>query len=365
MTTSSIEHQNFIDWMKAMGMFLIVAGHVIGDPFSPFNQIAQPAYTKQLGVAFFVFVVGWGLANVRKPTLQTVYNRLFAIYFWGVFFALFFSGVFYVTEGSLQLSNYLPFFFGANLLFNNFPANPTTWYIGTYIHIVLIWFCWIRHVQITKRVLVISFVIENLVRVSFLLADQAFIAYMLFPNWLTVFLLGMYLHCETDKPSMKMAAFVASIWVCVAVAWVYIMGLLDFGEAFPIRDIEIQQPWASLLQSSLMSIVYLLSTWLFFQFARCVYAGRFIRFLARNTLVNFIIHLPIIFALTTVWSLWLGDFQPIERKIILIIMIYLGCSMVSELLYRVIPYESLRQPIWLTLRPAFVKLRLVSDRPSP
>ena len=71
-------------------MFLIVYGHVVGDPFNPFNQITQPAYTKQLGVAFFVFITGWSLANDNRNGLRVVFNRLFAIYFYGILFALLF-----------------------------------------------------------------------------------------------------------------------------------------------------------------------------------------------------------------------------------------------------------------------------------
>ena len=48
------------------GKLLIVFGHVIGDPQNPYNLVTQPAYTKQVGVALFVFITGWGLANNKQ-----------------------------------------------------------------------------------------------------------------------------------------------------------------------------------------------------------------------------------------------------------------------------------------------------------
>jgi peptidoglycan/LPS O-acetylase OafA/YrhL len=48
---------DYIDWLKAVGIFLIVFGHYFGEPY---NQFTQPIYPKQLGVDFFVFMMGWG-----------------------------------------------------------------------------------------------------------------------------------------------------------------------------------------------------------------------------------------------------------------------------------------------------------------
>ncbi|WP_343074996.1 acyltransferase family protein [sulfur-oxidizing endosymbiont of Gigantopelta aegis] len=68
--TPPVKHQHFVDWMKALGMFLIVYGHVVGNPLNIFNLISQPVYTKQIGVAFFVFITGWSLANESKKGLR-------------------------------------------------------------------------------------------------------------------------------------------------------------------------------------------------------------------------------------------------------------------------------------------------------
>ena len=52
-STISFGRQHFIDWLKAVGMFIIVFGHVVGEPF---NQFTVPVYPKQLGVTLFIFV---------------------------------------------------------------------------------------------------------------------------------------------------------------------------------------------------------------------------------------------------------------------------------------------------------------------
>ena len=122
----------FIDWMKSLGMFLIVYGHVAGDSIA---QLTPPIYAKQLGVAFFIFVIGWGLARESRQRFQIVYNRLFPVFFLGLGFAIVISAIVFVMQRDLNESNYLPFFLGINVLLDHFPANPTTWYIGTYIHV--------------------------------------------------------------------------------------------------------------------------------------------------------------------------------------------------------------------------------------
>ena len=107
---ANIKHQNFIDLMKAVGMLLIIFGHIIGDPSNLYNQLTLPVHTKQIGVAFFVFITGWGLANNTKPPLRTIYNRVFPFYFYGILFAVFLSILFTFTKGDTNPSNYLPSF---------------------------------------------------------------------------------------------------------------------------------------------------------------------------------------------------------------------------------------------------------------
>ena len=172
-----MERQGFIDWLKATGMLAIVIGHIVGSPYNLFNLVSQPIYTKQLGVCFFIFIVGWSLANEHRTSFRVVFNRIFPVYFYGLFFALLLSSIFIFTINDINESNYSPFVLGINVFLNNFPANPTTWYIGTYLHLLLFWFFFIRGKKITKRHLSIAIIFEILMRAFLLYLDKNFIRY--------------------------------------------------------------------------------------------------------------------------------------------------------------------------------------------
>src|SRR5689334_24124543 len=116
----------FVDWMKALGMTVIVYGHVTrAVPLTP------PVYPKQFGVALFLFAGGFTLARDRRPVVQAVFKRLFQTWLFAFVLAAALAVAGATTGSGLALSNFLPLV-GANLVFDNFPANPTTWYLGTY-----------------------------------------------------------------------------------------------------------------------------------------------------------------------------------------------------------------------------------------
>ncbi|NDV91345.1 acyltransferase family protein [Alteromonas sp. 345S023] len=345
---------NFIDWMKAVGMFLIVAGHVIGDPYSAFNQIAQPAYTKQLGVAFFVFITGWGLANSKNVSLYTLYSRLYLLFAYGLIFALLFMIVGFAFGPSLQLSNFLPLMFGANVFFDNFPANPTTWYIGTYLHLLLVWFFWLRHNPVTYKTLILGFIIENAVRTALLFSGNIYIAYMLFPSWISIFLLGHYLSQKKDNLSLQRALAVFLVWLVVAIGWSELMQHIVVGREIPFRHLLGREVWTLPLQSLFISFIYIVSTLLFFHFARSLPASKLVQFFSRNTVVLFIIHVPIIFAFYPTFYAWIDGVEQIYKQIALILIIYIGCAFVSEFLNQRLNLERWKMPLWRELEKRFL-----------
>ncbi len=343
-----LQHQNFIDWMKAAGMFLIVFGHVVGSPFNIFNEITQPVYTKQLGVAFFVFITGWGLANENRSGIRVVFNRLFAIYFYGVMFTLLLSSIFYFTKQDINESNYLPLIFGINVFFNFFPANPTTWYIGTYIHLILFWYFFMRGKEIQKKHLILAFIIENIIRYALIANGKNFIAYMLLPNWLSIFLLGMYFQKKQDisstKPTVILLIF---MWLCVLAVAFFAGNEAGFDKSFPFRHFTSNISGAFALTSILISIVYLTNTLLIFQITRRLPAPRVVSFLARNTLIIFIAHMPVVYEFSP-YLYQLIDTNWI-KKTILIILLYFGLAVFSEILQRLINIKLLNEKVWLLL----------------
>ena len=113
----------FVDWMKALGMGVIVYGHVAHATTVP---LTPPIYLKQFGVAFFLFASGFTLARERRSAGETVFNRLFQVYLFGLSLAMLLTIVNVLSGGHGAPSNYLPFAAGLNVIVDNFPANPTT-----------------------------------------------------------------------------------------------------------------------------------------------------------------------------------------------------------------------------------------------
>src|SRR5215510_10121359 len=99
------EHTSFVPWMKAGGMLVIVFGHVAA--WAP-GATLPPINTKQLGVAFFVFVSGYTLAKDNRPPVEIVIRRLFEVLLLAGLLAALMSLVGTLTSGNLLESNYLP-----------------------------------------------------------------------------------------------------------------------------------------------------------------------------------------------------------------------------------------------------------------
>jgi hypothetical protein len=341
---SNLKHQNFIDLMKAVGMFLIIYGHIVGDPLNLYNQITQPIHTKQIGVAFFVFITGWGLANNTRPALQTVFNRIFPFYFYGILFAMFLSVLFFFMKDDTNPSNYMPFVLGVNVFFNYFPANPTTWYIGTYLHILLFWYFFMQGKTVTKRHLVLAFVIENVVRSVFMAWEQDFIAYMLLPNWLTVFLLGMYLHKKQQVPSTPFVFLLIIAWIGVFVLSTSVANIIGFDHKFPFRNITSEFVFQTPVESLLISITYIVHTLFFFEVARRLPGHSVISFFARATLITVIIHIPIIFETAQYFYAFFESKD--EARIAFIFVIFIGTAVISEVIQKSVDIKTIGNKAW-------------------
>ena len=330
--------------MKAVGMFFIVFGHVVGQPF---NQFTQPIYPKQLGVAFFVFITAWSLANDTRPRFRILYNRLFSVYFFGLVFALFLSFLYLFVKNDTNPSNYLPFFLGANVFFNNFPANPTTWYIGTYLHLLLFWAFFLRGKKIRKRHLFYSLAGEILLRSLMIISGKGFVAYMLLPNWCTVFLLGLFWAQKQDEGNSTKLLFLIPAWLGLFAMWAFISNRIGFDTSFPFRSISNAFPFAIVTQSMLISLAYCAHTTLFFAIARCLPSSRIVSFFSRNTLIIFIAHMPVIYELSpSLYSLFSSTFL---KKAALILLLYVGLALVSEGIGKVLNTRTLRDKVWNAL----------------
>jgi hypothetical protein len=330
--------------MKAAGMLLIIFGHIIGDPEHIYNEMTQPTFTKQIGVALFVFITGWGLANNTRPPIKAVFNRIFPFYFYGISFALLLSLIFYFTKGDVNASNYMPFIFGINVIFDFFPANPTIWYIGTYLHILLFWLFIMQDREVILKHVAIAFIIENIVRCALMAWEKDFVAYMLLPNWLTVFLLGMHLHRKQQLQTSPAVIILMIAWAAVLAFQTHVMNLIGFDHSFPFRNMNIDAPMILPIESILISCTYIIHTLFFFEIARRIPGFSLVSLIARGTLITVIIHMPIIYE---THELFYSLFDSVDNaRLAFIFTVYFGTAIIAEVINRSVDIRYYGDRIW-------------------
>ena len=330
-----------MDWFKAVGIFLIVFGHLDGDLT---NTMTAPVMLKQLGVVLFVFIMGWQLSQDKRGTKLIVFNRLFKILFWSVGFAVFMSILGLVFEGKFYRSNYMPFFAGVNVLFDFFPANPTTWFIGTYIHIVILWAVFFKKIRVSKKLIAFSLVSEILIR-GFLMNYGLQRAYMLFFNWQTVFFLGLYCgeHRSKEKPG--------SLWVhCLIYGgaiflWAVANAWPEMAKNFPFRIVQAGSGQFNFMVTSMMvTMVYTGHALLFYHLARRLPGMKMIRFFSRNSMIIFLAHMPLWYFIAPHMRT-LIEFHPL-RIVADLAILYLGIGLVSSLIVRLIPADRIKTLVY-------------------
>jgi hypothetical protein len=339
------EYLPFIDWMKFAGIAIIVVGHVAA---APINGLVAPIYPKQLGVAFFIFVMGFSLARETRPCSIVLANRLFDIYLFGAVSAVLISACTYTMFGSLNLSNYLPILGGMNVIFNNFPANPTTWFIGTYLHILIAWIFVFRRIRIHLWILPAVSLGEILVRSLLVPTLGGFVAYMAITNWLTVFLLGIYFG---QRPQNRVAQSTILNFVALAfflVAWHFTVSPFILERSFPFMRLNWRTgPFDGVITSLTVSLVYAITTLLFFRFARTIPAPSLIRFFARNTVIIFIGHMPIFYALAPILNRSGASYT--VRSIVYLFACFILLAIVSEYMRNLVLLMKLRSFFMNTL----------------
>jgi peptidoglycan/LPS O-acetylase OafA/YrhL len=327
----------FIDWMKAAGMLLIVYGHVVGGLS---NFVTPPIYQKQLGVAFFLFVAGFSLARDTRAPRHLVVTRLFEIVLIGTLFALVSTVASFAAGGRGQLSNYLPMLGGVNVVRNGFPANPTTWYIGTYIHVIVLWVLAVRHLAVTPAVILTSLGLEVAIRAVLWPWAGGYVAYMLLTNWMTPFLLGV---AAGRRPDDARYPAWTTVVAAVAVSLPLLSGLVwTYDTDFPFRGLPAAGALAPLVTSLGVTMLYVGATWLAFRVATTLRRSAAVELLSAQTIVVFVAHMPVYYALSAV----IGHWPRALRAVPLILACYPALALAGVWLYR-----------WL--RPAALKAMAV------
>jgi peptidoglycan/LPS O-acetylase OafA/YrhL len=331
------EYVRFVDWMKTLGMLFILYGHVVG--WGPLNAL-PPINLKQLGVAAFIFVMGFMLTREQKPGCRVLIDRLVEMYVLAFLLALVVSAVSGAFTGNLQESNYLPFLFGLNVFVDYFPANPTTWFVGTYLHILLFWLL-IRRVAITGPLLLVAVAFELAFRAALVHQGLRFVPYMLLPNWMTVFLLGRW-YGQGRRPAWEPGTGLAALLLAGAIALVVWMGVeLPYVNRLPFDQLRAWSPLsAAVFVSIWVSAVYVGCTWLLYLVVRPFGTPAWVRFVARNTLMIFLGHMPVFYATQALTKN--SGLSPTARAVLVTVLCIVGLGYLSEWFHRVVDVRALR-----------------------
>jgi acyltransferase-like protein len=309
--------------MKALGMTVIVYGHV-----THAVSVTAPIYPKQLGVALFLFASGFTLARERRPVPQVLFKRLFQTWLFALALAAGIAAAGAARGSGLALSNFLPLV-GANVFFDNFPANPTTWYLGTYLHLLIVWSIWLRRVRVRRWMVAAAILVEIPVRAWLIATAGSFVAYMLLTNWSAVFLFGLARGAEEgDEPIGSWLPYAAGGIAC-AIVWAAAVRLLPFELTVPFMTLRGWPAAAGLLAvSAAVSALYLAGAAIVFEVTRRMSAPAMVRFIARNTPIIFLAHMPVFLALHPVLVAWHVGYA--WRVIVQMIVCLGGLAALSE-----------------------------------
>lgn len=328
----------FLDWLKVAGMALIIFGHTGGGGV----EYTAPFYPKQLGVAFFVYAMGYTLAQDRKSNVQILFHRLFDVYLIGILCALGIAAISFWHEGKLSKSNFLPFLLGANTLYNFFPANPTTWFIGTYLHLLILGSFVFRRLRWNGGWLVGVAVLEIATRAIAMRLRGDFFAYMSVANWTTVFGLGCWAGQsaaapESNSQSRRNLTPIAGLagLACLPLIWSFYVGNQAWDDGFPFRRLKTLDPMtANFVASACVTMLYFTYTWLSCRVAAGLPRWSMVEFLSRHTLLVFILHMPLVYAISP--TLYRFVPEGIIRHTLHQVLYFGGLAALSACVYRVV-----------------------------
>jgi hypothetical protein len=173
------------------------------------------------------------------------------------------------------------------------------------------------------------------------------------PNWVTVFLLGMYMRDrDQEAQPTTLPVYVLSLMLLL-IAWTFGMRQVALDETFPWRNfVGMAGPAAALVRSVCVTFLYVAYTWLIFEVTRRLPGSLIVSFFARQTVFIFIAHMPLLFALQQPLRHMIPSYWP--RIGLLMLILYPGLAIVSEVVMRVLQPVKLRDALW----------RLLSQQPQ-
>jgi peptidoglycan/LPS O-acetylase OafA/YrhL len=164
-------------------------------------------------------------------------------------------------------------------------------------------------------------------------------------------MLGMYLGQQSagdklDESPLITGGYLASL-VLFVVAWMALTASTGVTASNPFGRILLEGETASLLATAVsVSFIYIVFAILGFQIFRRFRAGPVVQFFGRNSMICFIIHMPLIYAL----SGWLYELPGIETSAYIrlaanLLIFYVGACLLSEWMRKVLKPAALRKAI--------------------
>jgi surface polysaccharide O-acyltransferase-like enzyme len=102
--------------------------------------------------------------------------------------------------------------------------------------------------------------------------------------------------------------------------------------------------------STLITFIYAANTLIAFDLTRRLPLPRLVAFLARNTLITVIVHMQLIYAYAGQFYGLIED--PILKRLALVAILFVGISLFSEILNRLLPVKKMSNATWsLCARP--------------
>ena len=123
---------------------------------------------------------------------------------------------------------------------------------------------------------------------------------------------------------------------------------IPFVGTFPFMSLAaVEGPGGALIVSLLVSVIYVGATELVYRSFWPLAAPRAVRFIARNTLIIFLVHMPLYTAVLPVMLRW--SIGPVARSAILFVLCLPGLAVLSEGIRWVVRPRQLRERIYARL----------------
>jgi hypothetical protein len=189
--------------------------------------------------------------------------------------------------------------------------------------------------------------IRSVTRALLMQTAGAFVAYMLAPNWSTVFLLGCW-HQQRPRPSASSTLPLTALVVAI-LSWSFLTKSMPFLSTFPFMRLQGSDGFGSVLVVSLMiSVIYAGVTELVYRCVSPLPAPRLVQFVARNTLIVFLAHMPLYFAVAPIVMRW--HLHRAAGSTIYFILCLAGLAWLSEGIRHVVQPRVLREKLYEQLQ---------------